>query len=278
MNGDGTGIVRRPVVPEERAQRASRRAPSPRSRPRCCKKLLLAFAAPKHQAASNDDNADTVAADKRATSSQAHGSSVLRADRVLLRRRMHPAPEGSSATAVIHLDYETLLGGVTKSAHLDTGEIQSPPPKPAASPARPGSSPPSSAAPPRSSTSAAPAASTPNPRGSPPASNTLTCQAATCDWPSGMSHLHHLDPWSRGGKHRPPKNRRSLPPTPHPDPPHRLRPRDQTQRHHHLPPTGLDRLQHRESVTLSRTQPAAMTGRCITPSTLPNGSTTLAPT
>ncbi len=27
-----------------------------------------------------------------------------------------------------------------------------------------------------------------------------TCQAATCDWPSGVCHLHHLDPWHQGGR------------------------------------------------------------------------------
>ncbi|WP_460809636.1 HNH endonuclease signature motif containing protein [Nocardioides salsibiostraticola] len=26
-----------------------------------------------------------------------------------------------------------------------------------------------------------------------------TCQAANCDWPAGMSHMHHLDPWHQGG-------------------------------------------------------------------------------
>ena len=26
------------------------------------------------------------------------------------------------------------------------------------------------------------------------------CAAAGCDWPPGMTHAHHLDPWSRGGK------------------------------------------------------------------------------
>ncbi len=99
---------------------------------------------------------------------------------------------------MIHLDYDTLTGGL-KAAHLDTGEPVSP----------------------------AQARRLACEAGILPAvlngtSQVLdlgrskrlfsrsqriatgiehpTCQAATCDWPSGMCHLHHLDPWAGGGR------------------------------------------------------------------------------
>ena len=180
MHDDGSGAVRgRFVIPS--AQGAM------------FKKLLLAFAAPKHQAANETDKTEKA---ERAATPKRMGEAFCE---LIESFKAEDAPRsgGVSATAVIHLDYDTLMGGL-KPAHLDTGE-----------PVSPGQA--------RRiaceagilpvvlngtsqtldlgrtkrfhSQSQRIAASIEHP----------TCQAANCDWPAGMSHMHHLDPWHQGG-------------------------------------------------------------------------------
>ena len=93
------------------------------------------------------------------------------------------------------------------------------PASPDGSPARPGSSPPSSAAGPRSSTSAGPNASTPAPSGSSRPSNRAAASRRAATGHPACTQMHHPTPWAEGGEHQP---RRldalplSTPPSPRP--------------------------------------------------------------
>ncbi|GAB2766060.1 HNH endonuclease signature motif containing protein [Nocardioides salsibiostraticola] len=185
MHDDGTGAVRgRFVIPS--AQGAMFR------------KLLLAFAAPKHQASKDraEETDDVEELTERIATPKRMGEAFCE---LIESFRAEDAPRsgGVSATAVIHLDYDTLIGGL-KPAHLDTGEPVSP------GLARRiaceagilpvilnGTSQVLDLGRTRRyhSKSQRIAASLEHP----------TCQAANCDWPSGMSHMHHLDPWHQGG-------------------------------------------------------------------------------
>ncbi len=178
MHDDGSGAVRgRFTIPALQAA--------------MFKKLLLAFAAPKHQASTEDPTpAETPSAKKLGEAFCEMIESYPTDDA--------PRAGGVSATAVIHLDHDTLLGGL-KAAHLDTGEPVSP------GQAR------------RMACEAGLVPAVLNGQSQVLDLGRLkrlfsrsqriaagiahpTCQAATCDWPSGMCHLHHLDPWHLGGK------------------------------------------------------------------------------
>ncbi len=178
MHNDGSGAVRgRFTIPALQAA--------------MFKKLLLAFAAPKHQQSTEDPTPAEAPSAKKLGEAFCEMIESYPTDTA-------PRAGGVSATAVIHLDHDTLMGGL-KAAHLDTGE-----------PVSPGQA--------RRmaceaglvpvvlngqsqvldlgrlkrlfSRSQRIAAGIAHP----------TCQAATCDWPSGMCHLHHLDPWHHGGR------------------------------------------------------------------------------
>ena len=154
------------------------------------KKALLAFAAPKHRAASGPLG-------ERKPGPERLG----RAFTELIHRyptKNLPKAGGVNATVVVTMTLDALLGGLT-SRPTSTPARPSAPPWPASSPVRPGSSPPSSAASPRSSTSAAPGASTPEPQRIAKTLEQRGCTAEGCDWPPGLCHLHHPIPWSRGG-------------------------------------------------------------------------------
>ncbi len=191
INDDGSGAVRgRFVIPS--AQGAMLR------------KLLLAFAAPKHQAAkesvdgegSRDGAGVPPQPPERAATPQRMGEAFCE---LIESFRTEDAPRsgGTSATAVIHLDLDTLLGGL-KPDHLDTGEPISPD---------------------QARRMACEAGLVPVVLNG--ASQVLDLgrtrrfhsrsqriatgiehperRAANCDWPSGMCHRHHLDPWHQGG-------------------------------------------------------------------------------
>ncbi len=199
MSDDGTGAVRgRFTIPLAQAA--------------MLKKLLLAFAAPKHQAAGFRDGAgapppppdeadpvvesDLDKLDQQKTTPQRMGEAFCELIESF-RQEDAPCSGGTSATAVIHLNLDTLLGGL-KPAHLDTGEPISP------DQAR------------RLACEARIIPAVLNGK-----SQVLDlgrtkrfhsqsqriasgiehpeCQAANCDWPSGMCHRHHLDPWHQGG-------------------------------------------------------------------------------
>ncbi|WP_460810213.1 DUF222 domain-containing protein, partial [Nocardioides salsibiostraticola] len=113
MHDDGTGAVRgRFVIPS--AQGAMFR------------KLLLAFAAPKHRASKDkaEETDDVEELTERIATPKRMGEAFCE---LIESFRAEDAPRsgGVSATAVIHLDYDTLIGGL-KPAHLDTGEPISP--------------------------------------------------------------------------------------------------------------------------------------------------------
>ena len=153
------------------------------------KKALLAFAAPKHQAASGP------LGERRPTPER-----LGRAFTELIHRyptKNLPKAGGVNATVVVTMTLDALLGGLT-AARLDTGESIS------ASLARKlaceagiitavlggrsqvldlGRTR-------RFHTGAQRIAKTLEQRG---------CTAEGCDWPPGLCHLHHPIPWSRGG-------------------------------------------------------------------------------
>ncbi len=153
------------------------------------KKALLAFAAPKHQAASGPSG------ERRPTPER-----LGRAFTELIHRyptKNLPKAGGVNATVVVTMTLDALLGGL-KAANLDTGETIS------AALARQlaceagiipavlggksqvldlGRTR-------RFHTGAQRIAKTIEQRG---------CTAEGCDWPPGLCHLHHPIPWSRGG-------------------------------------------------------------------------------
>ena len=153
------------------------------------KKALLAFAAPKHQAASGP------LGERRPTPER-----MGRAFTELIHRyptKNLPKAGGVNATVVVTMTLDALLGGLT-AANLDTGESIS------AGQARRlaceagiipavlggksqvldlGRTR-------RFHTRAQRIAKTIEQRG---------CTAEGCDWPPGLCHLHHPIPWSRGG-------------------------------------------------------------------------------
>ena len=163
------------------------------------KKLLLAFAAPKHQAAKADDSEgdepDPQEVERAATPKRMGETFCELIES--FRSENAPRSGGVSATAVIHLDYDTLMGGL-KPAHLDTGE-----------PISPG----------QARRIACEAGILPvvlngtsqvldlgrtrrfhsQSQRIPASIEHPTCQAANCDWPSEMCHMHLLDPWHQGG-------------------------------------------------------------------------------
>ena len=121
------------------------------------KKHLYALAAPKHRASQGP------LGERRPTPERLGQAFVELIQRYPTKRL--PKAGGLNATIVVLMHLDTLMGDL-KAARLDTGETISPG-APAASRARPGSSPPSSTASPRSSTWAARSGSTARANGSP---------------------------------------------------------------------------------------------------------------
>ena len=159
------------------------------------KKALLAIAAPKHQAAAQDRSPSPAPVPGR-PSDQRLGAAFLEYLETYPADRL-PASGGVSATVVVTMTLETLLGGL-KATSLDTGERLS------AGQAR------------RLACSAGiiPAVlggqsqvldlgrtrrfhTTPQRLALGVAQG--GCTAEGCDWPPGLCHAHHHTPWSRGG-------------------------------------------------------------------------------
>ena len=154
------------------------------------KKMLLALAAPKHLAATQGAGVERAPGPERM--GRAFGELIERYPTEAV-----PSAGGVSATVVVTMDLETLVGGL-KAASLDTGE------KISADQAR---------------KLACEAGIIPAVLGG--ASQVLDlgrrrrfhtgsqrialaleqggCTAQGCDWPPGMCHAHHDVPWSRGG-------------------------------------------------------------------------------
>ena len=89
------------------------------------------------------------------------------------------------------------MGGLKPPA--STPAKPSPPAPPAGWPAKPGSSPPSSAASPRSSTWAEAKRFASEAQRIVKTIEAGGCEVEGCDWPPGMTHLHHLVRWVDGG-------------------------------------------------------------------------------
>ncbi len=161
------------------------------------KKILLAFAAPKHQVANDSGDLDKLDQQEAATP-QRMGEAFCFCELIeSFRTEDAPRSGGTSATAVIHLDLDTLLGGL-KPAHLDTGEPISP------DQARRMAC--EAGIIPVVLTGGSQVLDLGRTRRFHSRSQRIAtgiehpeCQAANCDWPSGMCHRHHLDPWHQGG-------------------------------------------------------------------------------
>ena len=153
------------------------------------RKALHAFAAPKHRAAHGP------LGERRPTPER-----LGHAFTELIHR--YPATKlpqagGLNATVVVLIPLDTLLGGL-KAARLDTGEPISP------SLARrlacqAGIIPAVLGRNSQCSTSAARPGSTTKPNASLKTIEAGGCETDGCDYPPGMSHLHHPRPWSQGG-------------------------------------------------------------------------------
>jgi hypothetical protein len=154
------------------------------------KKHLMAIAAPKHQTATHGTSPP------RRPGPERLGRALMEYVERYPATKL-PQVGGLTATAVVTMTHETLIGGL-KAAHLDTGEAISP------SLAR---------------RLACEAGIIPMVLGKKSevldvgredrfhnpkqriaiAVRDRTCTAVGCDWPPGMCHVHHDTPWSEGG-------------------------------------------------------------------------------
>ena len=185
------------------------------------RKALLALAAPKHRA-SVDGTAPAPGRPTAHRIGQAFCEYIegYPADRL-------PHAGGTNATMVVTIPVETLTGGLKAAAagHRPAGLPRA---VPAGWRARPGSSPPSSAAAPRSSTWAGRRRFHTEPQRIALALEQGGCTAEGCDWPPGLCHVHHDTPWHQGG-HTSLRNGRLLCPR------HHTRAHDPTYTHTVLP-------------------------------------------
>ena len=154
------------------------------------KKHLYALAAPKHRASQGP------LGERRPTPERLGQAFVELIQRYPTKRL--PKAGGLNATIVVLMHLDTLMGGF-KSARLDTGETISPG-APAASRARPGSSPPSSTASPRSSTWAARSGSTARANGSPRPSKPAAARSKAATHHPARPTWAYPERWADGGQ------------------------------------------------------------------------------
>ena len=67
------------------------------------------------------------------------------------------------------------------------------------------------------------------------------CTAEGCDWPPGMCHAHHDQPWSQRRRHRPEERPAALPPPPRQSPRPHLRDDQAPRRQGQVPPENVSR-------------------------------------
>ena len=201
------------------------------------KKALHAYAAPKHRATQGP------LGERRPTPERLGHAFVEMVQRYPAKRL--PKAGGLNATVVVLMSLETLMGGL-KAAGLDTGETISPgQARRLACEAR--------IIPAvlggksqvldlgrekRFASEAQRIAKTIEAGG---------CEVEGCDWPPGMTHMHHLIRWADGGKTNRDDHDHDLPLSPRPGPRPALQHDQAPHRQIRLPPTHVSRWSMRSS-------------------------------